>query len=109
MPITLLTPTQVRLSLLYISYFSLLSFLDVGGINPFFYLDPSPTTPAKRGRGRPKGSKNKKRPQSPDPGVAEGSSAPVPRKRGRPPKVSIFSSFRFPPEPHVDIQFRFAG
>jgi high mobility group AT-hook protein 2 len=69
------------------SYFSLLSFLDVGRINPFFYLDPSPTTPVKRGRGRPKGSKNKKATSS---SAAEGSSAPaVQRKRGRPPKVSI--------------------
>ena len=92
MPITLLTPTQVRLSLFnhpQISYFSLLSFLYVGRINPFFYLDPSPTTPAKRGRGRPKGSKNKKAAPSSAPAPAEGSSATVPRKRGRPPKVSI--------------------
>ncbi|KAF8797943.1 hypothetical protein BYT27DRAFT_7228555 [Phlegmacium glaucopus] len=64
---------------------------------------PSPTTPAKRGRGRPKGSKNKKATSSP---AAEGSSIPTgQRKRGRPPKVSknaiINTSFRFPSEhPH---------
>lgn len=52
----------------------------------FFYLGPSPTTPAKRGRGRPKGSKNKKATSS---SAAEGPSTPVgQRKRGRPPKVS---------------------
>ncbi|KIM49213.1 hypothetical protein M413DRAFT_438378 [Hebeloma cylindrosporum] len=54
------------------------------------YLGTSTATPAKRGRGRPKGSKNKK--------AGASSSAPdspttpsVPRKRGRPPKVSITS------------------
>ncbi|KAJ7940725.1 hypothetical protein B0H13DRAFT_1849903 [Mycena leptocephala] len=39
-------------------------------------------TPVKRGRGRPKGSKNKKAVPTP---AGESSSAP-PRKRGRPPK-----------------------
>ena len=71
---------------LYTSYFSLPSFLDVHRIIAFPCLDASPTTPVKRGRGRPKGSKNKKATSS---SAAEGSSAPAgQRKRGRPPKVS---------------------
>ena len=54
------------------------------------YLGSSSAQPAKRGRGRPKGSKNKKTLAA----GAESSATPsVPRKRGRPPKVRVINLF----------------
>jgi high mobility group AT-hook protein 2 len=53
-------------------------------ISPYStYLGPSSAPPQKRGRGRPKGSKNKKGTAA----LAAPAVPTVPRKRGRPPKV----------------------
>jgi len=61
------------------------------------FLAAAPETPAKRGRGRPKGSKNKKSGTSAT--EAPGEEAPK-RKRGRPPKVRIASFL-----PHLPVAF----
>ncbi|KAF8902050.1 hypothetical protein CPB84DRAFT_889529 [Gymnopilus junonius] len=72
----------------------------------YLYLGTSSAPPVKRGRGRPKGSKNKKSGASSS--AAESPTTPaVPRKRGRPPKVRTFLSCTA--QHHVDLLFALAG
>ncbi|KAF8231293.1 hypothetical protein L208DRAFT_1399110 [Tricholoma matsutake] len=63
-------------------------------------------TPAKRGRGRPKGSKNKRTAASSSAPAAESSTPSIPRKRGRPPKVNLRSiNLLHPPDHPFDQSF----
>ncbi|KAF8163219.1 hypothetical protein B0H34DRAFT_672269 [Crassisporium funariophilum] len=75
-------------------HFEPISLLDEGDRN-INANGTSPTTPAKRGRGRPKGSKNKKAAST---SAAGSPTTPVAgRKRGRPPKEKKEDSGEEPP------------